>query len=200
MMKYMAHFSPVIAAVIFALTATGLQADPQRYELDEARSKVGFSYQLLGADTQGSMKVKSADIEIDLDRLANSSARVTLDTTRAKGGLVLATQALRSDIVLDAARYPEIRFTSRKVRLNGAGRLSDGAEIDGELTVKGITRMITLRADLYRAPGSAADDLSALSFRLRGSLDRNAFEASGYPDLVGPEIAIDILAYVDQAN
>ncbi len=183
---------------MIALSVSAALAEPLRYQLDMKKSQVGFSYQLLGSATHGSMQVKSADIRIDLDRLANSSATVTLDATKAKGGLVLATQALRSKDVLDVATFPEIRFTSKAIRLGGAGRLSDGAQIDGLLSVRGITRPITLNADLYRAPGSAANDLDRLSFRLRGSLDRTQFQASGYPDIVGPEIKIDILAYVNR--
>jgi len=78
-------------------------------------------------------------------------------------------------------------------------RSSDGARITGDLTVRGVTRPVTLAASLYRRPGTAADDLDQLSIGLTGALNRHDFGASGYPDLVAETVGLDIHAEITRA-
>lgn len=179
-----------------ALTARAADAAPIRYRLDTAASIVGFRYYLNGAEQRGSMPVQRADIVIDPEDLAGSRVDVSLRAAGARTGLFLGTQALTGRSVLDAARFPLIRFVSDRVRLAPDGRLSGGASIEGRLTVRDITLPVTLRADLYRARGSAPDDLSVLTVQLSGRLSRSAFGASGYPNLVDDMVEIDITAVI----
>jgi len=174
-------------------------AAPTRYDLQANRSTVGFVYRLSGVATKGSMPVKSAKVMIDTDALARSSIDVTVDVRRAKAGLIFATEALKAPSVLDARAHPTIRFRSTAIRLGGQGRLSDGAKIDGQLTIRGVTKPVTLNASLFRQAGSAAGDLSRLSFRVNGRVSRSAFGATGYSDLVQDAIDLDITARVTRA-
>jgi len=144
-----------------ALTAFAQQS----YVLEPRKSDVGFIYQLEGVENRGSMPIKSAEISLDFDALTRSRVDVTVDVSRTKTGFIFATEALKARSVLDAARHPTIRFVSKAVRLSGQGRLSDGAEIDGSLTVRGVTKPVTLKAALFRQRGSEAGDLSSISRR-----------------------------------
>ena len=180
---------------ICALPAPG-RAAPQRYQLDPGASRVGFTFRHSGAETQGTMPVSRADLRIDPDNLAASQVDVSVSVAKARTGLVFATQALKSADVLNAKAFPEVRFVSTSVTLSQNGRLSDGATISGRLSVRGVTRPLTLQADLYRASGSAASDLSRLVILLNGSLSRSAFGAAGYPDLVADRIDLNIRAAI----
>jgi len=140
------------------------------------------------------MPVAAAQIVIDPDRLAATKVDVRLDVRGARSPLPLAAQALKSADMLDASQYPEIRFRSESVTLGPGGRLSDGALVAGQLTVRDVTRPVQLRADLFRASGSAVDDLSTLQVNLRGALSRAAFGITGYRDLVADTVLLDILA------
>ncbi len=170
----------------------------QTYLLEPDKSEVGFIYKLSGAETRGSMPIRQAQITIDFDDLSRSSVDVTLDVTRARAGLIFATEALKGRSVLDAAGHPTIRFRSTAIRLNGTGRLSDGAQITGELTLRGVTRPVTLRAALFRQRGTQAGDLRQLSFRLSSVVSRSAFGASGYASLVDDQVQLDIVARIRQ--
>lgn len=174
-------------------------AAPRRYLLDAAASSVAFRFSLNGVPQSGSMPVKQADVQIDTDALANSRVDVWLDVAGASTGLIFATQAMIGREVLDAARFPFIRFRSRSVRLAPDGRLSGGAEISGDLTLRDVTRPITLNAGLYRPPGTAPDDLRSLTVHLDGQISRSAFGASGFADLVGDTVTLDILAIIRAA-
>lgn len=192
----------LFALLLFYVAATlpigGAQAAPLNYQLDAAHSKVGFVYTLSGNAGEGTMPIKSANIQIDRSNLRRSSVDVTVIAAKARTGLFFATEALKAKSVLDTRSHPTIRFVSTGVRLNGAGQLADGAKIDGLLTIKGVTRPVTLTAALFRPKGSAEGDLSKLSFRLKGVVDRTEFGANGYSVLVAPQIRLDIVARVNQ--
>ncbi|WP_165821504.1 YceI family protein [Falsiruegeria mediterranea] len=180
--------------------ANAALAKPTRYMLDPRASSVGFVFTLSGTAQRGTMPVKRADILIDPQNLTASTVDVLVDVSRAKTGLFFATQAMTGADVLNAARYPDIRFVSTRVQLGASGRISEGARITGDLTVRGVTRPITLEATLYRRPGSRADDLSQLNIRLRGDISRSAFGASGYSDLVTDTVTLDIQATINQTG
>ena len=176
------------------------QARPRSYRLNAAASRVGFSFTLSGVAQRGEMPVTRADLQIDPTDLGGSLADVSVDPSRAKTGFFFATDALKSDSVLATARFPEIRFVSTEVALAPSGRLSDGAALLGELTVRGITRSVRFEADLFRPAGSAPDDLSRLSIRLQGALSRSAFGANGYGDLVADAVTLDIQAEIEAVS
>ncbi|TDT75160.1 polyisoprenoid-binding protein YceI [Litoreibacter halocynthiae] len=189
-------FSTALAMIPLAHAAHAVAVP---YALQARRSTVGFIYRLSGQASKGSMPVKRASVVIDFDALQRSSIDVEVDVRGARTGLIFATEALKAASVLDAKAHPTIRFRSTAIRLNGKGRLSDGAEIDGLLTIKGITKTVILRAALFRQAGTQAGDLSQLSFQLKGRISRAAFGAAGFADLVADEIDLDIVARVRRA-
>ena len=132
--------------------ARAAPAAPQNYRLDAAGSQVTFSYTLNGRHVTGRMPVRSARVALDLRRLPASSVRVTLDAARARAGVFFATAAMRGPKVLDTAAHPLIRFRTTAIR----GSLR-AATVTGRLTIRGITRPVTLDAVLGRQTGTPAD-------------------------------------------
>ncbi|NOD75180.1 MULTISPECIES: YceI family protein [unclassified Ruegeria] len=170
------------------------------YVLSTTDTRVGFSFNLSGVMQSGSMPIRSADVNIDTRQLQNSQVSVVLDVSKARTRLPFARMPMLSPSVLDAKQHPTIRFVSTKIELGAQGRISDGARITGDLTVRGVTRPITLNANLYRQAGTAADDLNTLSIGLTGALNRHDFGASGYPDLVRDNVGLDIHAEISRAR
>ncbi len=166
------------------------------YRLSTEGTRVGFTFGLSGIAQKGSMPIQSAEVQVDTRRLQNSQVDVSLDVTRARTRLPFARMPMLSQSVLNAADHPTIRFVSTQVQLGPGGRISEGARIAGDVTVRGITRPVELQASLYRPPGTAADDLDRLSIRLTGAVNRHDFGASGYPDLVADTVGLDIRAEI----
>lgn len=177
-----------------ALPATRSRAGAVRYALDADRSTVTFETDFGPDKITGSMPVARADLAIDFDRVANSHVSVTLDATQARASFPFAAQALMGPKVLDVRAFPTIAFESRSVRRKG-----DDALIDGALTIRGVTRPVTLLATIFRQTGAEPGDLSRLTIRLVGAVQRSAFGASGWPDMVGDEVRIEIFARIDRA-
>ncbi|MFT6933143.1 MAG: polyisoprenoid-binding protein YceI [Paracoccaceae bacterium] len=182
-----------LLTVFLLFIATAGAAEPVRYLLDVERSSVGFNFSFGDSLGEGSMPVVAAALQIDLDTVSRSQVDVTVDVTGARTGFFLATEALQSATVLDAATYPTIRFVSRRIQPMG-----DSAQIEGDFTVRGVTRPSTLFAQFYRQQGTVEGDRERLSIYLTGSISRSAFGASGYADMVDDTVELRILARIDR--
>ena len=182
-------------ALLMALAAPAVLAGPQTYALETEASEVGFVYRLMGQPTRGRMPVARAEIVIDWQSLVATRAEVTLDVARAQAGLIFATQAMRGPQVLDAATHPAIRFRSTRTYAT-----EGGAAMEGALTVRGVTRPVTLDARFLVPPGSdgLADPAARdrLTIELTGAISRDAFGASGFPDVVGDRVDLAIRAVI----
>ncbi|MEZ5779187.1 MAG: YceI family protein [Paracoccaceae bacterium] len=170
------------------------EAAPARYVLDPGRSSVRFETDFGEDKITGGMPVSAADLTLDFANVANCRVRVRLDVSRASASFPFAAQALKGPKVLDARSWPHIDFQSSTVRRNG-----DGALVDGDITIRGVTRPVTLDAAIYRQSGTVAGDLSRLTVQLAARVNRSDFGATGWADMVSDEVRIDILARVDQA-
>jgi polyisoprenoid-binding protein YceI len=139
---------------------------------------------------RGSLSDVAATLRADGDALAlEGSARVDSIS-------VVEPAAMRASVLgpefFDVERHPEITFRSTAVRLVDDGR----AEVDGELTIRGVTRRVTARGH-YAAPrASGFGEVAGL--QLQTSFDRRDFgfawqaELPGGGDAVGWDVQVDI--------
>ena len=185
---------PAVLALI-ALLALPAQAGTVAYQMDAANSTVAFETDFGPDKITGSFPLEQADLNLDFDNAANCTVEVALDVTGAKASFPFAAQALKGPKVLDAKDHPRMTFTSTSVK--GAG---DTAEVTGDLTIRGVTKSVTLKAQLFRPQGSAATDLDHLTVTLSGRVNRSDFGATGWSDMVGDEVRILITARIDAAS
>ena len=180
-------------ALMVALLATPALAAPETYRLNMDASSVGFTYQFQGTPRNGLMPVSNAVMALDLDNIARSQVDVTLNAARATAGALFMTSTMKGPNVLNTAQHPTITFTSTSIE----GSLR-GAKVTGDLTIRGVTRPVTLTAGLYRQQGTDRTDRSRLIVQLSGSVSRSAFGASGFPGFVADEIDLNIIAYIER--
>ncbi len=182
-------------ALMFCLLVTPLaaRAEVSRYALEPEKSTVGFETDFGPDRITGRMPVTQADLSLDFQNVARSTVAVALDVSRAQASFPFAAQAMKGPKVLDARAYPSITFVSTRVQGGG-----ETAQIDGDLTIRGVTHPVTLAATLYRQQGFADGDNTHLTIRLTGRVMRSAFGATGWADLVGDEVRLDILARIAQ--
>src|SRR3954462_15653344 len=94
-------------------------------------------------------------------------------SARVESISVVEPAAMRASVLgpefFDAERHPEITFRSTAIRLAA----DDRAEIDGELTIRGVTRPVTANGH-YAAPRLAGFGEVA-GLQLRTSVDRREF-------------------------
>ncbi|MBC2837082.1 YceI family protein [Paragemmobacter straminiformis] len=182
----------LFAAALLPLAA---QAAPVAYDLQTDQSTVGFETDFGPDRITGAMPVKSARLILDFDQATNSVIDVALDVAHADASFPFAAQAMKGPKVLDAGTFPEMTFRSSAVT-----RAGDGASVAGDLTIRGVTRPVTLAATIFRQKGSEAGDLSHLTVQLTGKLNRSDYGATGWSDMVGDEVRLTITARIARAD
>jgi polyisoprenoid-binding protein YceI len=185
--------SRLLAALILPLLmAVPALAGTTAYRLDAAASTVAFETDFGPDKITGSIPLEKADLRLDFDNVAKSTVAVILDVAGATASFPFAAQALKGPKVLDAGSHPQMIFESTSFVRSG-----DAADVAGNLTIRGVTKPVTLKAEIFRPQGSAADDLSRLTVRLTGRVNRSDFGATGWSDMVGDEVRIIITARLD---
>ena len=139
---------------------------------------------------RGTLSDVAATLRGDGDALAlEGSARV--DSISVVHPAAMRASVLGPDF-FDAERHPEITFRSTAVRLADDGR----AELDGELTIRGVTRPVTA-SGRYAPPRQAAFG-EAAGLQLQTTFDRREFgfdwqtELPGGGDAVSWDVEVDI--------
>lgn len=181
-----------LAALLALGLATTGQSAPVAYQMDAANSTVAFETDFGPDKITGAIPLTMADLKLDFDNVANCSVDVALDVTGATASFPFAAQALKGPKVLAAKDHPRMTFHSTSVTRNG-----DAADVTGALTIRGVTKTVTLTAQLFRPAGSAATDLDHLTVKLSGRVNRSDFGATGWADMVGDEVRILITARID---
>ena len=189
---------PFAIASLIILTASVIHpafARPVAYLLDPAASTVAFETDFGPDKITGDMPVDSATLKLDFDTVGNSQIDVRLGAAKASASFPFAAQALKGPKVLDTGTHPDIHFESTKVR-----KTKEGAAVDGNLTIRGVTKPVTLAAVLYRQKGTEAGDLTRLTLRLTGRVNRSDYGATGWADMVGDEVRIIITARISRTE
>ncbi len=121
------------------------------FGVSDQRTNITFQSETDFEVILGSTQSLSGKVIADLQ---GEGARVDLEVPLAslKTGIAKRDQHLRSPMWLDAKKYPNITFVS-----NVARRLADNRwEIDGTFTLHGVSRGITVQADVREIPAAAA--------------------------------------------
>jgi polyisoprenoid-binding protein YceI len=139
---------------------------------------------------RGSLSAVTATLRGDDDALALEGA------ARVDSISVVEPAAMRASVLgpefFDAERHPEITFRSTAVRLAGDG----GVEVDGELTIRGVTRPVTAGGSHSPQRPSSYGEVAGL--QLKTSFDRREFgfewqmELPGGGNAVGWDVEVDI--------
>lgn len=186
----------IICRFALAVVAVGLlsrvEAQTVAYRLDAAASTVAFEADFGPDLITGAIPLQMAELTLDFADAAKCRIVVELDVRGAMASFPFAAQALKGPKVLAAAEHPTIRFDSTLVR-----RVETGAEVEGMLTIRGVTRPVVLQAQIYRPNGSATTDYRRLTVRLTGHVNRSDFGATGWADMVGDEVRIIITARIE---
>ncbi|MFP4513643.1 MAG: YceI family protein [Acidimicrobiales bacterium] len=143
---------------------------PGTFEIDASHSTLEFAVRhLMVSKVRGRFGSYSGTITVAEDPLA-SSVEVTIDPSTVDTGDEGRDGHLVSEDFFAVEQYPEITFRSTSVRPAGGSRF----DVDGELTVRGVTQTVTLPAELE---GIAKDPWGneRVGFSAQIELDREAF-------------------------
>jgi len=137
------------------------------YTLDPAHSSIGFvARHAVVTKVRGNFNELEGVAVIDGSNLAASSVNVTLKTASVDTRQKDRDAHLRSGDFFDAETYPTISFASTSVKQVS----DDELEVTGDLTIKDVTRPITLPLTYT---GSAVDPFGNARAGFEGSVQVN---------------------------
>lgn len=185
----MTSFSKITAA--FALTAamTGAAlAAPETYAVDTTHTFPRFSYNHLGLSTQLSRFNKTTG-SVTLDRKAKTAAvDIVIDMKSVDTGYATFNDHIQGEDFLDTAKFPTATFKSTKVTFDG----DKPATVEGNLTIKGVTKPVTLKVTSFVAKPHPMLKKDAIGADATAVIKRSEFNAGKYAPGVGDEVTITI--------
>lgn len=136
----------LMASAMTLAMAGAAQADEHSgtyaFDKEDAHQFITFEISHLGFSTlYGRFNDFDGEFRFDADNPENSRVEVTIDTASVDSNHGERDKHLRSEDFLYVDEYPEATFRSTRVAVNDDG---DEAEVTGDLTLRGVTREVTL--------------------------------------------------------
>ncbi|NDC10306.1 MAG: polyisoprenoid-binding protein [Oxalobacteraceae bacterium] len=185
----MKMMSKLLATVILSTAVvTPAFAAPATYGVEPNHTFPRFSYTHLGFTTQLSRFDKTTGTVVYDKEGRAGSVDITIDTRSVSTGSALFNQHIQGEDFLDTAQHPSVTFKSTKVNFDGDKPVS----IEGDLTMKGITKRVTLTVTRFVAaphPIQKKDTIGADAYTI---VKRTDFNMGKYAPAVSDEVRIDI--------
>jgi polyisoprenoid-binding protein YceI len=148
------------------MTATGYDQLTGDYTLDPAHTRIGFvARHAMVTKVRGAFNEFTGTAHLDEDNPSNSSAQVTIHAASIDTRNADRDAHLRGNDFLQMEQYPNITFTSTEVT-----RTDDTFVVTGDLTIKGVTRSITIPLSYE---GTATDPFGNTRIGFEGSTTIN---------------------------
>ena len=184
----MKKMSQLVSALIFTVTASAAFAAPETYVVDGSHTYPRFSYSHLGFSTQLS-RFNTTTGKVVFDKAAKTgSVDIEIDAKSVDTGSTLFNQHIQGEDFLDTAKYPKAIFKSTNVVFEG----DKPGKIEGNLTIKGVTKPVTLTVTSFQAMPHPMQKKDAIGANAYTTIKRSEFNAGKYAPNVGDEVRIDI--------
>ncbi|WP_174291525.1 YceI family protein [Sphingomonas bacterium] len=142
------------------------------YQVDPAHTQVAWEVNHMGFSMlSGMFGAASGSITIDPAHPAAAKVAVTFQVDQLAVTSAPFAHHLMSNEIFDAAKYPTASFVSTSVTPKGA----DQATIVGNLTIKGITKPVTLEAKFVGAGVNPMNKKLNFGFTANGIVKRSDF-------------------------
>jgi polyisoprenoid-binding protein YceI len=122
-----------------------------QYDIDTTHSRIGFGAKHAMVTTvRGQFTDYTAEVTLDAENVANSSARVEIKAASIDTGNTDRDAHLRNNDFFEVDSYPTITFVSTSAEQKG----EDDFVLYGDLTIKGVTKPVTVE---FEKTGEAQD-------------------------------------------
>lgn len=178
----------LIASAIIVLMSSAAYAAPETYVIDTTHTKPRFEYNHLGFSTQLS-RFDTTSGTITLDRTAKTGAvDVTIDAKSVNTGYALFNEHIQAEDFFDTQKYPVITFKSDRMKFDGDKPVA----VDGNLTVKGITKPVTLTITSFKCMPHPMLKKDACGANATATVKRSEFNMGKHVPYVSDEVTLTI--------
>ncbi len=177
----------VVLAIAALLSSTAF-ATPETYVIDTNHTKPRFEYSHFGYSNQES-RFDTMSGTITLDRAAKSgSVDVTIDAKSVNTGYPLFNEHIQAEDFFDTAKHPTITYKSSKLKFEGDKLVA----VDGDLTVKGVTKPVTLTVTSFMCMPHPMLKKEACGANAVAKIKRSDFNMGKYAPYVGDDVTLTI--------
>jgi polyisoprenoid-binding protein YceI len=188
----------ILAVLIFSLAAT--QPAPAQVPrtsqlvLDGKRSAVDFEVKVFWlVGVHGRFNRVRGTISIDSFRNA-AIVDARIDATAVSMRSASHEEWVKSSEFFDATHFPEIHFVSDPIPLQ---RLQSGGEIEGTLTLRGISKTVRFELRPPTCPGASGEDCPV---EAEGSIRRSDFGMHSHHGTLSDKVDLSFTIYVVPPN
>lgn len=177
-----------VAAALATLVSAPVMAEPVTYNIDNSHTFARFGYNHMGLSEQ-------------LNRFNKTDGKVTLDLDAKTGEVVIEIDTrsvdtghegfnghIQGEDFLDTASYPTATFKSSKIIFEG----DTPTAVEGDLTIKGITKPVTLEVLSFVAKPHPMLKKPAIGADAEVKIKRSDFNAGKFAPAVSDEVTINI--------
>jgi len=178
----------ILALTLAASLSSVAFAAPETFVIDGNHTKPRFEYSHFGYSTQSS-RFDAATGKITIDRAAKTgSVDVEIDAKSVDTGYPLFNSHIQGEDFFDTTKYPTITYKSSKVNFDGDKVVS----VDGNLTIKGITKPVTLTVTSFMCMPHPMAKKDACGANATVVVKRSDFNMAKYVPYVGDEVTLSI--------
>ena len=162
------------------------------WKVDNGHSSVQFKVKHMAiANVSGTFDVFEGRLKTEHDDFRDAEITFKIDAESLNTNNKQRDEHLRSDLFFDTQQFPELIFNGR------LHKIADDYELDGELTIRNVTKKLKLQAE-FTGIGNGRNGDSRAGFELNGKINRKDYgltwdmvtEAGGI--IVGEEIKLNM--------
>ncbi|CDG82463.1 YceI family protein [Janthinobacterium agaricidamnosum] len=176
----------LLALIAAAGISMSAMAAPEVYVIEGSHTFPRFEYSHFGFSTQQS-RFNNTTGKITLDRAAKTgSVEVLIDAKSVDTGFPTFNTHIQGEDFFDTAKYPVITYKSTKFNFDG----DKLASVDGNLTVKGVTKPVTLTVTSFQCIPHPLLKKDACGANATAKIKRSEFNAGKYAPYVGDDVTL----------
>jgi polyisoprenoid-binding protein YceI len=181
----------IIVLVFAALPVSVMAADS--FTIDPLHTFPNFTIDHLGFSTMhGRFGKTSGKLTVDAAK-HTGSVDITIDASSVNTGFIKRDDHLRSPDFLNATEFPEITYKSTKVTIKGDPEQNATAVVEGDLTIAGVTKPVTLTVSrMHCGPNPMKQEQYRCGFDAHAKIKRSDFGVKYGLPAIGDEMNLDL--------
>lgn len=192
------NFLAGLVAAALMVVSPVYAGDLQTFNLDKQHSSVRWEVDHFGFSTPSGKWLATGTLDLDEKNPANSKVEVTIDIADMITGIPELDKHLRGALFFDAEQFPIATFVSDKIEITG----KKTAIIKGNLTVRGITKPVTLDVKLNKHAKNPINNKETVGFSATTTIKRSQFGIKTLLPKLGDKVklVIEVEAYKSDIN
>ena len=181
--------SLLLIAALAASRSTGAQAANASYSIDPVHTRIAFLVSHAGFSRAiGTFSGSHGRLDFDPDDWSAARVDVTVPIATLDLGDAKWQAKILDATFFDSGKFPEAHFVATKIEKTGDG----SAKITGDLTLRGVTRPITLDAKLNALQRHPLTLRKTAGFSATATLSRKDFGMDAWESVIADEVQLII--------